>query len=149
MSYYFDIVNKNAKSGIFIGNPASVILTGELDRSKLVDKKWLKYIIENDEKNAFYNLSIWRRHVSQDVLKRDKWECQLCKYEHRLTTRTSSGLLQVHHILPLEFYPQYCLNMTTLVTLCYDCHNRVHERGRYAPKQTHDYQNFDPTELEP
>lgn len=149
MSYYFDIVNENANKGVFIGTPANVILTGELDRSKLVDQRWLKYIIANDEKKAFYNLSVWRYNVSQDVLKRDHWECQLCKREGRLTTRTQSGLLQVHHILPLEEYPLYCLNMTTLVTLCYDCHNRVHERMRYAPKKHTDYLNFDPTELEP
>ena len=73
------------------------------------------------KRNQFYWSSEWRK-LKHSVLKRDHHECQLCKREGRLTLDN----LMVHHIKPLEYYPLLRLDADNLVTLCKNCHNKVH-----------------------
>ena len=34
----------------------------------------------------------------------------------------------VHHIQPIDLRPDLALNIDNLITLCIDCHNKVHGR---------------------
>lgn len=71
----------------------------------------------------FYKQMPWR-NTRLDVLKRDNFECQVCKSKGLLTV--GKGLI-VHHIKRLEFFPSLALDMSNLVTVCPACHNSIHD----------------------
>lgn len=39
-----------------------------------------------------------------------------------------TGAHTVHHIFPWEFYPEYTYENWNLISLCKDCHNKMHDR---------------------
>lgn len=60
-----------------------------------------------------------RKHI----LKRDGYMCQLSKrYGKRVDADT------VHHIYPVEDYPQYAFCDWNLISLCGIMHNKLHDR---------------------
>ena len=76
-------------------------------------------------KDKFYFSYAWKKK-RQRILRFYNFECQVCKDEGRLTLNQHVKMI-VHHIKPLEFFPDDKLNDDNLITLCHDCHNRAHE----------------------
>ena len=81
--------------------------------------------------DPFYKTPAWRK-LRAEILKQDKYECQLCKkrgYYRRANT--------VHHIKPIEKYPELALSkyyidengkkQRNLISVCRECHEREHE----------------------
>jgi len=72
--------------------------------------------------NSFYKSKKWRS-IRERVLRRDEYLCQECKrYGKSVQANT------VHHIYPLESHPKLSLNSINLVSLCVDCHEKMHNR---------------------
>lgn len=77
----------------------------------------------DDEANAFYWSKEWARK-RKHVRKRDRDECVLCARHGRVTRKR----LYVHHIKPLKGCYDLRLDDDNLITLCYACHELVHNR---------------------
>lgn len=76
-------------------------------------------------KDKFYFSYAWKKK-RQKILRFYNFECQVCKDEGRLTLGQHTKMI-AHHIKPLEFFPNLKLDDDNLITLCFDCHNKVHE----------------------
>ncbi|MFU1798198.1 HNH endonuclease [Paenibacillus azoreducens] len=75
--------------------------------------------------NPFYKSKEWRK-CREKVLIRDHYLCQQCLRKGILTTANT-----VHHIKPLEDYPELALDENNLESICPTCHNKEHpEKGR-------------------
>lgn len=81
------------------------------------------FIMYTDKR--FYKSKQWEI-VRDGVLRRDGYTCQLCKRYGRMV-----GARHVHHIYPFESYPQYALKRWNLISLCQNCHNRMHDRDTH------------------
>lgn len=101
---------------------------------------YLSEVLKGNRK-PFYNNRDWR-HKRQEILKRDRYECQRCngqwdsEYPIEKTQLTTASV--VHHIKDLQEYPLLALEDDNLVSLCYNCHNVVEERtesGVFNPKK--------------
>lgn len=57
-------------------------------------------------------------------MKRDGYRCRECKRFGR-----SSTAEMVHHVFPLEDYPDYKLSDDNLLSCCQNCHNTFHDRN--------------------
>ena len=68
------------------------------------------------KKRGFYQGRPWRK-VRTMALQRDRYLCQFCLRKKKITTAT-----EVHHIKPLEDYPELGLDLDNLVSLCWSCH---------------------------
>lgn len=59
------------------------------------------------------------------ILRRDGYECQLCKRYGKVRTATT-----VHHIKHADEYPELAFTDSNLISLCAACHNKQHpEKG--------------------
>ena len=88
-----------------------------------------------DGNHSFYISRAWRK-VRAEVLKEDKYECQICKSRGVYSLAT-----HVHHINHLDDRPDLALVKTmpdgsrNLISLCWDCHEEQHpERMRQNRK---------------
>lgn len=76
--------------------------------------------------NPFYKLDIWKNPKYGkriQALRRDKYLCQNClRYGKRVDAS------HVHHIWPLDMFPQWALKLWNLISLCEACHNKMHDR---------------------
>jgi len=72
--------------------------------------------------NPFYNTKKWKQK-RKTILKRDEYQCRECRRYGKFTPADT-----VHHIYPLEDYPQYKLNSNNLISLCNTCHENMHNR---------------------
>lgn len=72
----------------------------------------------------FYNSRTWR-NKRKEILLRDNNECQHCKLDGGYTRAHT-----VHHIQELVHHPDLALKNNNLVSLCFECHERVHQRGK-------------------
>jgi len=70
----------------------------------------------------FYKDKRWIRK-REVILKRDEYLCRECK---RYGKHTQATL--VHHIYPLEDYPEHKLNTHNLLSVCNKCHETFHNR---------------------
>lgn len=98
----------------------------------MTDSEWIEYLYQHKDLNdwdvackSFYNSSLWR-HKREEVLHLDHNECQLCKQRGIITKAQT-----VHHIIHLRDNPSLALsiynnNNRQLISLCNDCHNKVH-----------------------
>ena len=68
----------------------------------------------------FYKTNKWAA-LRNTALIRDKYMCQCCKANNRMTNATC-----VHHIFPIERYPQYAYEIWNLMSLCDKCHDEMH-----------------------
>jgi 5-methylcytosine-specific restriction endonuclease McrA len=59
-----------------------------------------------------------------EVMKIDNFKCCICD--------SSVDTLHVHHIRYIENLKPWEYSNSLLVTLCADCHDFVHERGRWS-----------------
>lgn len=94
--------------------------------------------------NPFYLSKEWR-HLRREVLKADKFECQLCKTKGIYTKATT-----VHHVNHLEKHPELGLEKyykddngnkkRNLISVCKDCHEMIchPERLRHTKKPLND-----------
>ena len=82
--------------------------------------------------NKFYDTPAWRKKRKQILIK-DKYECQHCKAKGIYTKADT-----VHHIKPLDKYPQLALSdyydnekkQRQLISICRACHEHEHERWK-------------------
>lgn len=73
-----------------------------------------------------YNCDKWERKRLK-ILKRDRYLCQHFKrYGKRIDADT------VHHIYPVELYPEYTYCDWNLVSLCNKAHNMMHDRKTHT-----------------
>lgn len=72
-----------------------------------------------------YNKKKWedKRKI---ILKRDKY---ICQYYARFGRRVEAS--HVHHIYPIEIYPEYAYCNWNLISLCQKAHNMMHVRGTH------------------
>ena len=106
-------------------NPPQLVTSGYRSRGKkvdLIDPTMIKYmnairykLISGKAKSERPTPEEWEE-LRQIILKEDKYLCRIC--------RTESKEKHVHHIVPLSKYGSN--HQTNLITLCYDCHNKVH-----------------------
>lgn len=69
-----------------------------------------------------YKTKRWQRKRER-ILKRDEYLCQECKRYGK--TKQAE---MVHHIYPLEERPDLGLMSWNLISLCYKCHEAMHNR---------------------
>lgn len=81
----------------------------------------IQHIIDG-ELMKFYKSNEWIQ-LRQEALKRDNYECQLCKAAGRYHKAEN-----VHHIKEIKAHPHLSLNLKNLQCLCIKCHNEVHDR---------------------
>lgn len=63
-------------------------------------------------------------------MQRDHYLCQECLRNHYVKAAT-----EVHHIKPLEDYPELGLELDNLESLCWDCHELTKSRkGKPMPR---------------
>lgn len=75
----------------------------------------------------FYNTKAWKQ-IRLERLARDNYLCRRCKKRNLLIPAT-----MVHHIKPLEDYPELALELDNLISLCNDCHEQI--TNRWAKKK--------------
>lgn len=76
--------------------------------------------------NPFYKTKQWER-TRAAVLRRDKYQCQLSRRYGKLVPADT-----VHHIFPLDEYPEYRLCKWNLISLSAEKHNELHDRNTNA-----------------
>ena len=69
-----------------------------------------------------YKTKRWQRKRER-ILRRDEYLCQECKRYGK--TKQAE---MVHHINPLEERPELGLVSWNLISLCYKCHEAMHDR---------------------
>lgn len=83
-----------------------------------------------EETEKFYTSAKWRRK-QKAILRRDHYQCQLCKRYGRITEAKI-----VHHKLELAEYPELAFDDDNLVSVCQACHNKLHdEKGKKSQQQ--------------
>ena len=80
------------------------------------------------QSNPLYHTAAWQK-IRLFVLVRDNYLCQPCLRRQGIT-----GANTVHHIKPLEQYPELALDPDNLESCCPLCHNRLHPEKRSQPK---------------
>lgn len=97
----------------------------------------LKRLLDAGQEDSFYHWREWEELRAQ-VLKMDRYECQLCKAKGRY-----SKAVIVHHVKHLRDRPDLALSIfdgdeRQLVSVCKRCHERLHpeqlEERRYNKK---------------
>jgi len=78
--------------------------------------------INNNELMKFYKSREWMS-LRKEALKRDNYECQLCKAAGRYHKAEN-----VHHMKEVKTHPHLSLTLSNLQCLCIKCHNDVHDR---------------------
>lgn len=81
-----------------------------------------------------YTTQKWRTK-RKNILRRDKYCCQICKRFGRSRQAT-----QVHHIKPADEYPEKAFDDENLISLCHACHNKQHPEKSKARK----FRNYPP-----
>lgn len=69
-----------------------------------------------------YKSSAWLR-LSKSIMRRDGYKCQLSK---RYGKNVPAEL--VHHIYPVDEYPEYAMCRWNLIALSREQHNTLHDR---------------------
>lgn len=87
---------------------------------------------EKDEgslkKQGWYHKPAWR-HARKLALQRDHYLCQL-----RISKKCTGIATEVHHIKPLEDFPELGLELDNLTSCCWWCHEETKGR-RPEPKE--------------
>lgn len=74
--------------------------------------------------DGFYQSPRWELK-RRAILRRDGYMCQECKRYGRIRQATT-----VHHIKHLDEHPELAYTDSNLVSLCANCHNKMHpEKG--------------------
>lgn len=75
------------------------------------------------KEQGFYHSKAWRR-LRLLALQRDHYLCQMCLQKGRITKAT-----EVHHVEPVAVCPARALDLSNLMSLCWDCHELTKPRG--------------------
>ena len=79
-----------------------------------------------DKMATFYDGAAWKIRRAT-ALRRDGYLDQIeLRYGRHVEAET------VHHIFPLDLYPEYRLELWNLISVSKQTHNRLHERGTGA-----------------
>ena len=70
-----------------------------------------------------YNGNRWRR-LAALAMRRDGYRCQIAERYGR-----SAPAEVVHHIYPVDEYPEYAYCLWNLISLSRAAHNRLHDRN--------------------
>lgn len=93
--------------------------------------------MDDKETKKFYKSAKWI-HKREQILRRDHYECQICR--QRITSAEEDGrelpaqdrrirrAVIVHHIRHLKDFPELALDDDNLISVCHECHDRLHER---------------------
>ena len=79
-----------------------------------------------EETKQFYKSPAWQSCRAR-ILRRDQY---LCQYDKRYGKLTPAKV--VHHILPLEFYPDHKLKAWNLISLSTAAHEKLHNRNGHT-----------------
>ena len=85
---------------------------------------------KSKEVKPFYKSKSWQK-LRERILKRDRYMCQeSIRFGKMVPAQT------VHHIFPLEDYPEYATERWNLISLSWAEHNQMHDRitGRLTAK---------------
>ncbi len=82
----------------------------------------IKQLIQEGNKKKFYDDTYWKK-LSKEILERDRYECQECKKEGKLTIKQQGRKLDIHHIKELETNPELAYVKSNLETVCIHHHN--------------------------
>lgn len=92
-------------------------------------------LIKTDNLKQFYNDRYWRK-LSHAIIAENHNECYLCKQQGKY-----KRAILVHHVRHLREHPELAYSCfffdedgkhIQLMPLCYNCHERIHERGIYV-----------------
>lgn len=81
-----------------------------------------KYFMAKQDWSWFYKTKRWIRK-REVILKRDNYQCGECKRYGKVVEANT-----VHHILPLQERPDLKLDNGNLISLCEECHERMHNK---------------------
>jgi 5-methylcytosine-specific restriction endonuclease McrA len=99
-------------------------------KSRSKSEKWRDYVVSITGQNnkrytgnrvgRKYNTALvqWRKAVFM----RDNYTCQHCQEK--------GARLEAHHIKEYSKFPELRTELTNGITLCYDCHNKVHGKEK-------------------
>lgn len=73
--------------------------------------------------SGFYNTKKWKSK-REKILKRDSYKCRECARIGRMVQANP-----VHHLAPIEEFPEYRLCDFNLISLCNEHHNKCHNRA--------------------
>ena len=94
---------------------------------------------------SFYKSKKWTVKRAK-ILKRDGYECQNCRRYYKTKQATT-----VHHIYFFDDYCELGLVNWNLISLCNECHNKMHNRltdeptklgKEYQSKRKVDFNNY-------
>jgi len=83
-----------------------------IDRHFMVEQDW----------SWFYKTSEWKRKRIA-ILKRDDYKCKECSRYGKVVEANT-----IHHIIPLQESPELKLDNRNLISLCEQCHERMHNK---------------------
>lgn len=72
-----------------------------------------------------YDTKRWET-FRKSILRRDKYQCQECRRYGRLREAQ-----HVHHVNPVEHYPEMAYTPWNCISLCQQCHNAMHDRDTH------------------
>ena len=67
------------------------------------------------------SIGAWTRTIAPQVHEKFDFTCQKCA--------TRGNQLHAHHLLPVYSHPDKAYDFENLVTVCTDCHRRIHNQG--------------------
>lgn len=79
----------------------------------------------------FYKCKKWKQ-IRAQALRRDGYMCTLCKRYGKI-----KEAYIVHHLTPIDKAPSEALNINNLISLCFNCHNKVHNRNNFQDLSTY------------
>lgn len=109
----------------FVFGGVDLLLDYLIEQAKLTTTNTL--YADYKARDAFYHSGPWRK-LRKEMLKRDNRECQVTKSEGDVCMED----LIVHHIKPLEFFPELALEPSNLIVVNKSVHNVIH--GLSVPK---------------
>ena len=95
----------------------------EAEKRKAESNRFYDKHVRDKQAEAFYKSKAWVA-ARQQALIRDNYLCQECLKQGRITRADT-----VHHKIELKRDWSKRLQIDNLVSLCTECHNRMHSRG--------------------
>ncbi len=98
----------------------ALLLQAETDEQR---ERINDYFDSSTSIREFYKTKTWRKKRLY-ILRRDKYLCQEClRYGRKIEAK------EVHHITPLKEDYDRRLDVNNLISLCGDCHKKMHLKG--------------------
>lgn len=85
-------------------------------------RKYQRFYCSSDCSWKIYKMGNWRQHtwdnIRRDIIRRDNYTCQKCFKKRSIFN------LEVHHVIPKSFRPDFAEIYWNLITLCINCHTK-------------------------